>query len=67
MEVYLRNLYCEILLNAIVHKDYSSCNPIQISIYEDKMYIWNDGEIPSELDSTDMSFMKHSSKQYIPK
>lgn len=36
----------EILLNAIVHKDYSSCNPIQISVYEDKIYIWNDGEMP---------------------
>lgn len=33
----------EILLNAVVHKDYSSCNPIQISVYEDKIYIWNYG------------------------
>ncbi len=57
----------EILLNAVVHKDYSSCNPIQISVYEDKIYIWNDGEMPSNLDSTDKLFMKHSSKPYNPK
>ena len=57
----------EILLNAIVHKDYSSYNPIQISVYEDKIYIWNDGEMPSGLDSTDKLFMKHSSKPYNPK
>lgn len=41
----------EILLNAVVHKDYSSCNPIQISVYEDKIYIWNDGEMPANLDT----------------
>ena len=57
----------EILLNAIVHKDYSACNPIQISVYEDKIYIWNDGEMPEGLDSTEKLFMKHSSKPYNPK
>ena len=57
----------EILLNAVVHKDYSSCNPIQISVYEDKIYIWNDGEMPANLDSTAKLFAKHSSKPYNPK
>ena len=52
---------------AIVHKDYSSCNPIQISIYEDKMYIWNDGEMPANLSSTEKLFKKHSSKPFNPK
>ena len=28
-------------LNAVVHKDYIACNPISISVYEDKIYIWN--------------------------
>ena len=55
------------VLNAIVHKDYSSCNPIQISVYEDKIYIWNDGEMPLNLNSTEKLFMKHSSKPYNPK
>lgn len=57
----------EILLNAIVHKDYSSCNPIQISVYEDKIYVWNDGEMPANLSSTDKLFKKHSSRPYNPK
>jgi len=65
--MFHKEAFREILLNAIVHKDYSSCNPIQISVYEDKIYIWNDGEMPSELDSTEKLFMKHSSKPYNPK
>ena len=62
-----RDAFRKILLNAIVHKDYSACNPIQISAYEDKIYIWDDGERPEGLDSTDKLFMKHSSKPYNPK
>ena len=65
--MFHKDAFREILLNAIVHKDYSSYNPIQISVYEDKIYIWNDGEMPPNLDSTDKLFMKHSSKPYNPK
>lgn len=62
-----KDAFREILLNAIVHKDYSSCNPIQISVYEDKMYIWNEGEMPANLNSTEKLFEKHSSKPFNPK
>ena len=62
-----RDAFREILLNAIVHKDYSSCNPIQISVYNEKVYIWNDGEMPANLQSTEDLFEKHSSKPYNPK
>lgn len=65
--MFHKHAFREILLNAIVHKDYSSYNPIQISVYEDKIYIWNDGEMPPNLDSTDKLFMKHSSKPFNPK
>ena len=65
--MFHKDALCEILLNAIIHKDYSSCNPIQISVYEDKIYIWNDGEMPSNLNSTEKLFMKHSSKPFNPK
>ena len=65
--MFHKDAFREILLNAIVHKDYSSCNPIQISVYEDKIYIWNDGEMPPNLDSAAKLFMKHSSKPYNPK
>lgn len=65
--MFHKDAFREILLNAIVHKDYSSCNPIQISVYEDKIYIWNDGEMPPNLDSTEKLFQKHSSKPFNPK
>lgn len=62
--IFHQDAFREILLNAVGQKDYSSCNPIQISVYEDKIYIWNDGEMPEELDSADKLFMKHSLKPY---
>ena len=37
----------EAVANAIVHKDYSSGIPIQISIYSDRLMIWNPGQLPA--------------------
>ena len=65
--MFPREAFREILINAVVHKDYTSGNPIQISVYDDKMYIWNDGTMPVSLSSTEKLFMKHSSKPYNPK
>ena len=56
----------EILLNAVNHKDYSKGVPIQISVYDDKIYIWNDGKFPEML-SADNIYEKHSSIPYNPK
>jgi ATP-dependent DNA helicase RecG len=69
VEVFMfpREAFREILLHAVVPKDYSSCNPIQISIYEDHMYIWNDGQMPANLRTTESLFAKHSSKPFNPK
>lgn len=36
----------EALLNAVVHKDYSSGIPIQISVYDDRIVLWNPGGLP---------------------
>ena len=36
----------EALLNAVVHKDYSSGIPIQISVYDDRIVFWNPGDLP---------------------
>ena len=55
----------EILLNSINHKQYEENNPIQISIYDDKMYVWNDGKFPDEIAKQDL-FKKHYSKPYNP-
>ena len=65
--MFPRDAFREILLNAVVHKDYASCNPIQISVYEDQIYVWNDGEMPANLRTTESLFAKHSSKPFNPK
>ena len=36
----------EAVINAIVHKEYSTGIPIQIKVYENKLSIWNDGQLP---------------------
>lgn len=59
------NGFREILLNSINHKQYEESNPIQVSIYEDKIYVWNDGKFPEELASQNL-FEKHYSKPYNP-
>lgn len=38
----------EILLNALVHRTYIQA-PIQISMYKDKMMVWNEGSLPAGL------------------
>jgi ATP-dependent DNA helicase RecG len=40
----------EAVLNAVVHKDYSSCNPIHIKIYADKVVIYNNCQIPHDVE-----------------
>lgn len=36
----------EVLHNAIVHKDYSSGIPIQIGVFENKLFVFNPGHLP---------------------
>ena len=55
----------EALTNAIVHKDYGELTPIQISIYDDKLLIWNVGELPKDW-TVETLKQKHSSKPYNP-
>ena len=56
----------EILLNAVNHKDYSRGIPIQVSVYEDKIYVANDGTFPKEIDITKI-YEKHRSIPFNPK
>ncbi|MEY4875218.1 MAG: hypothetical protein RL708_367 [Bacteroidota bacterium] len=55
----------EALLNAIVHKDYSSGNPIQISVYSNKLIIWNAGELPDNWTVAKLK-IKHPSQPNNP-
>ena len=55
----------EALLNAVTHKDYAGCTPIQISVYKDKIMIWNIGQLPENW-TVDMLQEKHTSIPYNP-
>lgn len=49
----------------VVHKDYASGTPVQISVYENKIVIWNPGRLPEEL-TLDLLQKKHPSISYNP-
>jgi len=54
----------EAIINAIVHRDYSGA-PIQISVYDDKIIIWNEGRLPDGMQIEDLK-VKHSSRPHNP-
>jgi ATP-dependent DNA helicase RecG len=62
---YPREAVREALLNAVSHKDYSSGYPIQISVYHDKLMIWNEGELPANWTVAQL-LSKHASKPHNP-
>ena len=62
---YPKDAIREALLNAIAHKDYSGGVPIQISVYKDKIMIWNEGTLPEDW-TIETLLDKHSSKPYNP-
>jgi len=55
----------EAILNALIHKDYSSSNPVQISVYEDWLMIYNNGDLPLGW-TTETLKIKHTSEPYNP-
>ena len=60
-----RAAFRELLLNAVIHKNYLSTTPIQIRIYKDKIHLWNDGALPKEVPVEDL-FKEHVSKPCNP-
>ena len=55
----------EAILNAVVHRDYASAVPTQISVYPDRLMIWNPGQLPP--DWTVQSLLdKHPSEPFNP-
>jgi ATP-dependent DNA helicase RecG len=55
----------EALINAIAHKDYGALIPIQISVYDRKLLIWNAGQLPPDW-SLARLMAKHSSQPANP-
>ncbi len=62
---YPKDAVREALLNAIAHKDYAYGYPIQISVYNDKLMIWNEGRLPENW-TVENLLKKHSSKPRNP-
>ena len=60
-----RNALREAVLNAVIHKDYASGATIQISVYDDKLMIWNPGQLPPDWKAEDL-LEKHESKPFNP-
>lgn len=55
----------EALINAVVHKDYGSQQTIQISVYDDKLLMWNAGDLPPHW-TIDTLMQKHNSEPHNP-
>lgn len=55
----------EAVLNAVIHKDYSSGVPIQISVYPNKLILWNSGQLPHEWTAAKLK-EKHASQPFNP-
>jgi len=62
---YPKEAVREAIHNAIAHKDYTGGTPIQISVYPDKIMIWNYGQLPANW-TIDTLQGKHSSVPHNP-
>jgi ATP-dependent DNA helicase RecG len=62
---YPKEAVREALHNAVAHKDYTGAAPIQISVYKDKIMIWNFGQLPENW-TIEILQKKHSSVPYNP-
>lgn len=52
----------EAIFNAIIHKDYTGA-PIQLSVYNDKLMLWNEGRLPEDF-TIETLLGKHPSRPY---
>lgn len=62
---YPKEAVREALLNAVAHKDYSGATPIQISVYDNKIIFWNEGQLPENW-TVENLLIKHPTKPYNP-
>jgi len=54
----------EMILNALIHRNYFGA-PVQLRVYDDKISIWNDGELPNGITLESLK-QPHSSKPRNP-
>lgn len=62
---YPKEALREAIYNAIVHKNYATLIPIQISVYSDRIYIGNEYVFPEDW-TIDNLLGKHNSRPYNP-
>jgi len=62
-----RGIVRELMLNAINHKDYATGIPIQVSVYEDRMVIFNMGAWSKRVPTDERVYEKHESVPNNPK
>lgn len=55
----------EAVLNAVLHKDYAAGIPVQISVYADRLMIWNPGQLPPSW-TVEKLQQKHASHPFNP-
>lgn len=55
----------EAVLNALTNRDYSAGTPTQISVYPEKILIWNPGTLPQNW-TVENLLTKHSSQPFNP-
>ena len=60
-----KEAFRELLLNAVIHRDYTRSTPIQIRIYAHKIRIWNIGKMPVDV-PVEKLFKPHSSEPRNP-
>lgn len=60
-----KEAFRELLLNAVIHRDYMRPTPIQIRVYAHKIRIWNIGKMPVEV-PVEKLFEPHSSEPRNP-
>ncbi|MCM1091263.1 MAG: putative DNA binding domain-containing protein [Muribaculum sp.] len=68
-ETYMltRAMIRELLLNAVNHKDYATGVPIQVSVYEDRIVIFNMGSWSKRVPMDERVYEKHESVPHNPK
>jgi ATP-dependent DNA helicase RecG len=60
-----RVAFREAVLNSLIHRDFSTGNPVHIHIYPDRVLIYNDGRLPDNW-TVDSLIASHTSKPHNP-
>ena len=62
-----RGMIREMLLNSVNHKDYATGVPVQVSVYEDRIAIFNMGSWSKRVPTDERVYEKHESVPHNPK